>query len=142
MAARLTDSQKRQIVADYTEMQSYSAVGAKHGISHHTVKKVVEELPETAEICQMKKEKNTQDILAYMDAQKGRVCDLIDLGLEVLTDRMREAKSATEVTTAMGTLIDKFTRQLPSQEIRVTDAELTLAEKMEIIRRAAEEYGH
>lgn len=142
MAARRTDKLNKQIAADYLETQSVAEAARRNGVAWNTARAAIDELGDIERKLEEKKEQNTQDILAYMEAQKGRVCELIDLGLEVLTDRMREAKSATEVTTAMGTLIDKFTRQLPSQEIRVTDAELTLSEKMEIIRRAAEEYGH
>lgn len=90
---------------------------------------------------QSEKEENTASILDYMDAQKDRVCQIIGVGLEVLPDKIRDAKSASEVTTAMGTLIDKFTRQLPSQKIEM-ESSLSLADKLKAIQEAAERYGH
>ena len=32
MAARITDRKKKRIIADWIEMQSYSAVAKKHGV--------------------------------------------------------------------------------------------------------------
>ena len=39
MAARLTDKQKKKIIADYVELGSYNAVAKIHGVSRQTVKK-------------------------------------------------------------------------------------------------------
>ena len=55
-----------------------------------------------------KKDENTADILSYMDRQKERVCDIIDIALETLPEKIINARTASEVTTALGTLIDKF----------------------------------
>ena len=108
MAARLTDRQKKKIVADYLELGSYNAVAKMNGVSNHTVKRVVLEVPEISEKFKQKKDENTADILAYMEAQKDRVCDIIDISLEVLPDKIRNAKTAADVTTAMGTVISKW----------------------------------
>lgn len=108
MAARLTDKQKKKIIADYVELGSYNATAKRNGVSNHTVKRVVLEVPEMAEKIQQKKEENTADILAYMESQKQAVCDIISVGIEVLPEKIRFAKSASEVTTALGTLIDKW----------------------------------
>lgn len=108
MAARLTDKQKKKIVADYLDLGSYNAAAKMNGVSNHTVKRVVLEIPEMADKLQQKKEENTADILAYMEAQKNRVCEIIDISLEVLPDKIRNAKTAADVTTAMGTVISKW----------------------------------
>ena len=42
MAARLTDKQKKKIIADYLELGSFRAVGRKNGVSADTVKRAVE----------------------------------------------------------------------------------------------------
>ena len=42
MAARLTDKQKKKIVADYLELGSYLAVAKKNGVSDSSVKRVVQ----------------------------------------------------------------------------------------------------
>lgn len=108
MAAHLTDKQKKKIVADYVELGSYNAAAKLNGVSNHTVKRAVLEVPEIAEKLQVKKEENTADILAYMESRKGQVCDILQIGLDMLPDKIRAAKSATEVTTSMAIIIDKW----------------------------------
>lgn len=110
MAAHLTDRQKKKIVADYVELGSYNAVAKLNGVSNHTVKRVVLEVPGIAEKIQDKKDENTADILAYMERKRGIVCEILEKGLEALNspDKLKEATPA-QITTAMGTLIDKWT---------------------------------
>lgn len=109
MASRKTDKQKKKIVADYVMLRSYSAVGKLNGISDKTVKKYVEEDPEFTELSEQKKEENTADVLAYMDEHKDLVCSFIGLGLEALNDPDKiDGASLTQITTAIGTLIDKW----------------------------------
>ena len=56
-----------------------------------------------------KKEENTADVLAYMDAHKDLVCSFIGKGLELLNDPDKlKAANLSQITTAMGTLIDKW----------------------------------
>ena len=109
MAARLTDKQKKKIVADYLENESYNATAKKNGVCGQTVRRVVEESQEFSENLKRKKEENTADILAYMESRRQAVCDIIEVGLSVLPEKIQNARSAAEVTTALGTLIDKFT---------------------------------
>ena len=109
MAARLTDKQKKKIVADYLELGSYRAAGRKNSVSDGTVKRVVNECGDIRQKIEQKKEQNTADILAYMESKRQEVCGIIDIGLSVLPDKIKDARTASEVTTAMGTLIDKFT---------------------------------
>lgn len=109
MAARLTDRQKKKIIADYVELQSYNAVAKKNNVTHQTVKRVVSASPEFAKIAQQKKEENTADVLAYMDEHKDLVCSFIGKGLEMLNDPEKlAAANLSQITTAMGTLIDKW----------------------------------
>lgn len=109
MASRKTDEQKKKIVADYVMLRSYSAVGKLNGISDKTVKKYVEEDPEFTELSEQKKEENTADVLAYMDEHKDLVCSFIGLGLKALNDPDKiDGASLTQITTAIGTLIDKW----------------------------------
>lgn len=108
MAARLTDKRKKKIVADYLELGSYNATAKRNNVCGQTVRRVVEESQEFSENLRRKKEENTADILAYMEAQKDRVCEIIDISLEVLPDKIKNAKTAADVTTAMGTVISKW----------------------------------
>lgn len=109
MAARLTDKQKKKIVADYLETESYNATAKRNGVCGQTVRRIVEESQDFSENLKQKKEENTADILAYMESKKKEVCGIIDIGLSVLPGKIIDARTASEVTTAIGTLIDKFT---------------------------------
>ena len=108
VAARLTDKQKKKIIADYVELGSYNAVAKKNKVSKDSVRRTVMNSNDFAQKAQHKKEENTADILSYMDRQKERVCDIIDIALETLPEKIINARTASEVTTALGTLIDKF----------------------------------
>lgn len=109
MAARLTDKQKKKIVADYLENPSYSAVGRQNGVCNHTVRKVIEETPNISDMFRQKKDENTADILAYMESKRGVVCEIIEKGLAALNDPEKLAEaSPAQITTALGTLIDKW----------------------------------
>lgn len=110
MAARLTDLEKKKIVADYLELGSYRAAAKRNKCSADTVKKVVLGMDDFGQKWTQKKEENTEDIIAYMERQRSRVCEIIDAGLAALPEKVAVAKSATEVTTAIGTLIDKWTQ--------------------------------
>lgn len=141
MAARLTDRQKKKIIADYVQLGSYNATAKANGVSLNTVKKIVQGNAEIAEMCNRKKDENTADILAYMESKRNAVCDIIEVGLAVLPDKIQTAKSASEVTTALGTLIDKFTALYPGKPKDNADT-MTLAEKMAAIREAARTIDH
>lgn len=137
MANRLTDKQKKKIVADYLELGSYNATANRNGVSNHTVKRVVLEVPEISQKIKQKKAENTADILAYMESQRGLVCEIIGKGLAVLNDeeKLREATPA-QITTALGTLIDKWALkgQLISGKDQVEDDPITKSLKEEAAR--------
>ena len=109
MAARLTDRQKKKIVADYMAVESYNAVAKMNGVSKDTVKRIIQNCEDFAQKAKEKKEQNTIDILSYMESRRDQVCEILQTGLDVLPEKIMAAKSASEVTTAMGTLIDKWT---------------------------------
>lgn len=111
MAARLTERQKQKIVVDYLESGSYRATGRKFGVCGDTVKRLVEESGDFRQKAAQKKEEIQADVLAYMESQRQVVCEIIGKGLTVLNDpeKLKEATPA-QITTAIGTLIDKWTQ--------------------------------
>lgn len=109
MAARLTDKQKKKIIADYVEIGNYNAVAKKHGVSDTTVKRIVSTDSEMLEKVERKKEENTTDIIDYLESKKNIVCEIIGKGLDVLNNPEKLAgANPAQITTALGTLIDKF----------------------------------
>lgn len=109
-AQRLTDKQKKKIIADYVQLQNYTKTAKLNDVAESTVRKIVKNNPDCANQCDIKKEQNTQDMLSYMDSKKKRVQDIIDVYLGVLTDPEKmEVATLQQITTALGTLIDKWT---------------------------------
>lgn len=111
MAARLTDRQKKKILADYLETQSVNAAAKKNKVSWDAANKVLKEAGEVEKKLEQKKDQNTADILAYMESQRDIVCQIIGKGLAVLNDPEKLAEATpSQITTALGTLIDKWTQ--------------------------------
>lgn len=109
MAARLTDRQKKKILADYLESGSYRATARKNKVNASTVKRVVEASDDFEQKAAQKKKENTADVLAYMESQKKVVCEIIGKGLAALNDPEKLAEATpSQITTALGTLIDKW----------------------------------
>lgn len=110
MAARLTDKQKKKIIADYVQLGSYNAVSKIHGISATTVKNVVLKSADIVEKCEQKKEENTADILDYMERQRDDVCKVLGICLSELKKAERYEKTPPQqIATTMAILIDKYT---------------------------------
>ena len=72
MAARLTDKQKKKIIADYVELGSYNAVARKHGVSNHTVKRIALGEAETSKKVQHKKSKTLPTSSPTWKARRAR----------------------------------------------------------------------
>ena len=109
MAARLTDRQKKKILADYVQTNNYCATAKINGVSATTVKNLVRANADIVEKCEQKKEENTADVMEYMNDHKDLVCSFIGKGLEMLNNPEKlAAANLSQITTAMGTLIDKW----------------------------------
>ena len=107
---KLTDKLRKKIIADYTEIGSYNEVARLNGVARNTVKNVVLKNEDTARLCQEKKEKNTQDILEYMDSKVDKQREIIDLALDVLKEKLENPDLLTnikDVATVYGVIIDK-----------------------------------
>ena len=117
MAARLTDKQKKRIIADYVELGSYRAAAKKNRVSADTVKRIVSSDEEIVQKTTHKKDENTADILAHMETKKATVNQIIDRYLSALLDEERiEKATPSQLTTALGTVIDKFTATAQNEQ--------------------------
>ena len=136
MAARLTDKQKKKIIADYIESGSYNATAKKFGISESTVRRLCKREPEITKKAEQKKEQNTLDMLAYMDSRKDKAQKVIDDYLDALSseEKIKNAK-LSEIATALGIVVDKFTKNVPAdvssieQQLKNRDALADLIRK-------------
>jgi hypothetical protein len=138
MAKRLTEERKQKIVADYIQFHNFSEVARQNGVSDVTVRNIVKnsDSPEISRKLEQKKEEVSEDILLHMETKKDLVNEIIDTYLEKLLDPLMIAKAnPSQLTTALGTLIDKFT--LTKTKVVAPDAEddpLTKALKEEAER--------
>lgn len=109
MAARLTDRQKKKIIADYVQLGNYNATAKLNGVSDKTVRNIVLKNPDITGKYEQKKEQNTADILDYMDSQRQDVCQVLGICLGELKNPERYKKTPPQqIATTMAILIDKY----------------------------------
>ena len=108
MAPRLTDKQRKKVIADYVNLGSYNAVAKKHGIADTTVKRIVSSDGETLKKVEQKKKQNTMDMLDFLETRKQKTQDIIDQLLDCMPDKIPRA-SLVQIVTAYGVLVDKST---------------------------------
>jgi hypothetical protein len=108
---KLTDKQKKRIIADYIECQNYRETGRRNGVSDNTVRSIVKSSPAISQKLAQKKEENTESILAFMDSQKNKVCKLLGEYLDDLSNPdKRKSATVAQQATVLGILIDKYTQ--------------------------------
>lgn len=107
---KLTDEQRKKIIADYVDCGNYSAVARKYNVSRTTISNVVNSDSAICEKLHQKKEENAKNILEYMGDKNDAVCELIDLYLnELVSPEKMEKATLSQIATALGIVIDKFT---------------------------------
>lgn len=113
--AKLTDKQKKKIIAESVNGSSMTALAKKYGVSTATIHRVVHGDEKLKEKVEQKKAENTVSILAFMDSKKNDVCGLIDKLLAAMCDEDKlAAATVNQLATAMGIVIDKYTaRETP-----------------------------
>lgn len=107
---KLTDKQKKKIVADYIQTQNYRETARINNVDRETVKKLVNEDKDFAQKLAIKKEENTQDILEYMNSIKEKQKRIIDLSLQALEDKLENPDMFTnvkDIATVYGVIFDK-----------------------------------
>lgn len=133
--AKLTDKQKKKIVAESVNGSSMTALAKKYGVSTTTIHRVVHGDEKLKEKVEQKKAENTVSILAFMDSKKNDVCGLIDKLLAAMADDEKLANATVnQLATAMGIVIDKYTA---NEAIKPSDTKET--NFFEAIRSAGKE---
>lgn len=121
---KLTDKQKKKIIADYMENQNYSETARMNGnVSPNTVKALINN-EDVAKKCKQKKEENTKDILEYMDSIVEDQKEVIALTLQVLKDKLKNPDLFTnirDVAIVYGTIFDK---SLKYKEMKLRELEI------------------
>ena len=125
---KLTDKQKKKIIADYIQNQNYRETARINNVDRETVKKLVNEDKDFSQKLAIKKEENTQDILEYMDSIKEKQKRIIDLSLQALEEKLAKPDMFTnvkDIATVYGVIFDKALKykeiQLKSKENEQTE---------------------
>lgn len=133
---RLNEQETLQAIADYAECHNYSEVARKYGVSVDTIKRKVQENANIYERIAREKEDMVEDVLTHMQSQLPTVNLIIDKMLKRLcSDELIDKSSTSQLTTSLGTLIDKYTMILKhNQGNAIDDDPITKALKEEAER--------
>ena len=94
---------------------SLRKIAEKHGVSIYAVRCAIKYDPKIEQKITDKKEANTLEMLAYLDAQKGKAQELLSKILEALGDPDKLARSnVRDLATAYGIIADKFIQTAPT----------------------------
>lgn len=108
---KLTDKQKKKIIADYISNGNYSETARMNGnISPNTVKAIVKADEEFANKCEQKKEENIKDILDYMDSIAEDQKEIINLSMAAMKQKLKKPDAFTsvkDIATVYGVIVDK-----------------------------------
>ena len=107
---KLTDKQRKKVIADYVENGNYSETGRMNGITNNAVKKIVQKDETSAEKFKQKKQENTETTLEYMQKQhdtKKRILDKLLQAIEEKSDKVDMFTNIKDLATAYGILLDK-----------------------------------
>lgn len=122
VGAKLTDRQKKKIIADYVQLHNYRKTAKLNNVAESTVRKVVSENPACADLCALKKEQNTQDMLSYLGSKREEAQDLLGLYLKAMAAPAKIAEATLpQLSTAFGTIVDKFAMLGDQNGIEVPD---------------------
>lgn len=107
--AKLTDRQRKRIIAERADGSSLRELAKKYHVSETTIRRTLKNDPETAQKVAQKKEQNTLDMLAFMDSRKDQAQSVIDSCLTALVNPEKiESASFSQIATALGIVVDKF----------------------------------
>lgn len=108
--AKLTDKQKKKIIADYVENQNYSEAGRLNNVSDKTVKRIIDADKSVVKKVEEKKQENTQSTIEYMQTQhetKKRILDKILKAIENKAEDIDMFTNIKDLATAYGIILDK-----------------------------------
>ena len=117
---KLTDRQKKKIIADYVENGNYSETARINGVNKSTVQRLISKNQEVQQKAQEKKEENTQDMLQYLESKKEDKKRVIELCFKALEDKLASPDmftSVRDIAMVYGIIVDK---DLKIKEIEAT----------------------
>lgn len=117
---KLTDREKKQIIAQKVSGMTNVDIARLHGISETSVRRVLLANKDMAAMVEQKKEQNTQEMLAYFDCRRGKAQELLDRIIDALGDPEKLARAnVRDLATAYGIIADKFLAAQPKERDEV-----------------------
>ena len=110
MAKRLTDKEKKEIIACYIECQNLRETARKFNVSPDTVKRLTKANKDIEQNLTQKKEENTKNVLNELDKTKDKRIKLLNKMIDKMEEKVENIDMFTNVkdlATAYGIIVDK-----------------------------------
>lgn len=132
--SKLTDKQKKKIIADYVDNGNYSETARLNNTTDTTVRTIIKENKNIAlEKMEQKKEENTQDMLQYLESKKEDKKRVIELCFKALEDKLASPDMFTsirDIAMVYGILVDKDLKYKEIMNNRVKEDKLVKVEEL------------
>lgn len=121
---KLTDAQKKKIIADFVENNNYSETARMNNVSEYTVRKLCKDdnNKEIKEKIEQKKEENTKSMLEMITETNNKRLQVISKLVNAIDDKAEKIDAFTNVkdlASAYGILIDKELKFAEMQKLRL-----------------------
>lgn len=121
---KLTDAQKKKIIADFVENNNYSETARMNSVSEYTVRKLCKDdnNKEIKEKIEQKKEENTKSMLEMITETNNKRLQVISKLVNAIDDKAEKIDAFTNVkdlASAYGILIDKELKFAELQKLRL-----------------------
>lgn len=132
---KLTDKEKKRMIADYIECQNYSEVARKYKRSVPTIKRVVLADEQILKKVKLKKEENTLDTLDYIMSLKEQKTRLLNKLLNAMENKVDDTnnkikQNMKDLATAYGIILDKDMKILEIQRGSANSEQLTKVQEL------------
>ena len=131
---KLTDRQKKKIIADYVDNGNYSETARLNNTTDTTVRTIIKENKDIAlKKMEQKKEENTQDMLQYLESKKEDKKRVIELCFKALEDKLASPDMFTsirDIAMVYGILVDKDLKYKEIMNNRVKEDKLEKVEEL------------
>ena len=130
---KLTNKQKKKIIADYIENQNYSETAKKNKVAVDTVRRIIltnKDDENFVKKSKQKREEDTKDILEYMSEITQGQKKVINLSLEVITEMLENRDkrlTGRDIAMIYGVIFDKA---LKYKEIQLKDKDNSNTEEI------------
>ncbi len=121
---KLTDKQKKKIIADFVENNNYSETARMNNVSEYTVRKICKDSnnKEIKEKIEQKKEENTKSMLEMITETNNKRLQVISKLVDAIDDKAEKIDAFTNVkdlASAYGILIDKELKFAEMQKLNL-----------------------